>query len=66
MDEHMVTPDLFNPNDVYQKRSNGTGPLQLFVSPCQYIQGRGVLQHIGEYIGMNISDGVGLLITPGR
>ena len=62
----MTRTNAFDPNETYQKRSNGQDPIELFVSPNQYIQGRGVIDKIGNYLAMSISGGAGILITPGR
>ena len=55
-----------DPNAIYQKLPDGRKPLQLFVSPSQYIQGHGVIGHLGEYLSLCVSGCAGLLITPGR
>lgn len=56
----------FDPNTIYQKLPNGKDPIELFISPSQYIQGRGVLALLGEYLAPMVSGSVGILITPGR
>jgi glycerol dehydrogenase len=56
----------FDPNPTYQKLPNKKDPIDLFISPGQYIQGRGVLNLIGEYLSPCVSGGAGVLITPGR
>ena len=62
----MTQDKPFDPNDTYQKLPNKKDPIELFVSPSQYIQGRGVISMIGEYLSLCVSDGAGILITPGR
>ena len=56
----------FDPNNTYQKHPNNAEHINLFVSPYQYIQGKGVINEIGEYISLCVSGGAGILITPGR
>jgi glycerol dehydrogenase len=56
----------FDPNRTYQKRPDGENPIRLFVSPSQYIQGRGVIRLLGEYLSLCVSGTAGVLVTPGR
>lgn len=56
----------FDPNRTYQKPLCGNEPIGLFISPCQYIQGRGVIGKIGDYLALSLSGRAGVLITPGR
>lgn len=62
----MKQVESFDPNITYQKFPNKKDPIELFISPCQYIQGRGVINMIGEYLSLCVSGGAGMLITPGR
>ena len=59
-------PGTLNPNTTYQKLPDGEEPIGLFVSPSQYVQGRGVIRLIGEYLSLCVSGGAGVVITPGR
>ena len=56
----------FDPNSTYRPQTATEEPIQLFISPHQYIQGRGVLKRIGEYLSLCVSGHAGVLITPGR
>jgi glycerol dehydrogenase len=62
----MKKPGHLDPNDTYQKLPNNEEPIGLFVSPSQYIQGRGVIRLLGEYLSLCVSGGAGVVITPGR
>lgn len=55
-----------DPSAIYKKLLDNMEPVQLFVSPSQYIQGRGVINLLGEYLSLCVSGCAGLLITPGR
>ena len=55
-----------DPNAIYKKLLDNMEPIQLFVSPSQYIQGRGVINLLGEYLSLCVSGFAGVLITPGR
>ena len=55
-----------DPNAVYQKLPDNRNPVQLFISPSQYIQGHGVISLLGEYLSLCVSGSAGVLITPGR
>ena len=57
---------VLNPNVIYRKTADGDNPMQLFVSPSQYIQGHGVIDRLGEYLSLCLSGCAGVLITPGR
>jgi glycerol dehydrogenase len=56
----------FDPNSTYQKLPNKRDRIALFISPSQYIQGKGVIDMIGEYLSLCVSGRAGILITPGR
>jgi glycerol dehydrogenase len=62
----MKKPGTLDPNATYQKFPDDAEPIGLFVSPSQYIQGRGVIRLIGEYLSLCVSGGSGVVITPGR
>ncbi len=62
----MTYAEDFDPNRTYQKLPRGNEPVELFISPTQYIQGRGVIGKIGDYLALSISGRAGVLITPGR
>ncbi|MBA4418025.1 MAG: glycerol dehydrogenase [Syntrophus sp. (in: bacteria)] len=62
----MENPGTFDPNATYQKLPDDKKPIQLFISPSQYIQGRGVINLLGEYLSLCASGCTGVLITPGR
>jgi glycerol dehydrogenase len=62
----MKNPRILDPNVIYQKLPDHRRPIQLFVSPSQYIQGRGVINFLGEYLSLCVSGSAGVLITPGR
>ncbi|MBI4862340.1 MAG: glycerol dehydrogenase [Candidatus Riflebacteria bacterium] len=50
----------------YAHASAGGKPVQLFVSPSQYVQGPGVLDSSGALLEGHVAAGVGVVITPGR
>ena len=56
----------FDPNFTYQRRPNKKDPVELFISPSQYIQGAGVINMIGKYIALSVAGSAGIVITPGR
>ncbi|OPY69095.1 MAG: Glycerol dehydrogenase [Syntrophorhabdaceae bacterium PtaU1.Bin034] len=56
----MTNPDLRR-NLPYDTR-----PVELFISPSQYIQGRAAINSLGEYLRPCVSGGAGVVITPGR
>lgn len=56
----------FDPEATYRKLPDGRKPVQLFISPSQYIQGQGVMNLLGEYLSLLVSGCAGVLITPGR
>ena len=62
----MKQDKAFDPNITYQKLPNKKDPIELFISPSQYIQGRGVINMIGAYIALGVSGNAGIVITPGR
>ena len=62
----MKHPGTLDPNAIYQKLPDDARPVQLFVSPSQYIQGRGVINLLGEYLSLCVSGCAGVLITRGR
>ncbi len=62
----MKNSGALDPNGTYQKLPDLRKPIQLFISPSQYIQGRGVVNLLGEYLSLCVSGCVGVLITPGR
>ena len=62
----MENPGTLDPNETYRKLPGSNQPLQLFISPSQYIQGRGVINLLGEYLSLCVSGCAGVLITPGR
>lgn len=62
----MKNSGALDPNAIYQKLPDNRNPVQLFISPSQYIQGRGVINLLGEYLSLCISGCAGVLITPGR
>ncbi len=62
----MKNKNALDPNPTYRKFPDHRGPIQLFVSPSQYIQGRGVVDLLGEYLSLSLSGCAGVLITPGR
>lgn len=52
---------------MYGTLPDDKNPVQLFISPSQYIEGHGVIRHLGEYLSVCISGRrAGVLITPGR
>lgn len=55
-----------DPNALYRASSDTGTPVQLFISPSQYIQGRGIVEHLGRYLSLCASGAAGILITPGR
>ena len=61
----MGRQDVRDPNEIYGK-ADGEEPIRLFVSPSQYIQGRGVIDRMGDYLSLAVSGCAGVLITPGR
>jgi glycerol dehydrogenase len=62
----MKQAKAFDPNITYQKLPNKKEPVALFISPYQYIQGKGAINMIGEYVSLCVSGSAGILITPGR
>lgn len=62
----MKNRGALDPNTIYKKLLDNMEPIQLFVSPSQYIQGRGVINLLGEYLSLCVSGCAGVLITPGR
>jgi len=62
----MRSPETLDPNVIYQRPPDGKNPVQLFVSPSQYIQGHGVISLLGEYLSLCLAGRAGVLITPGR
>lgn len=56
----------FDPDAAYRKLPDGRTAVQLFISPSQYIQGRGVMNLLGEYLSLLVPGCAGVLITPGR
>lgn len=62
----MKNRGTLDPNATYRKFPNTREPVQLFVSPSQYIQGQGVIGLLGEYLSLCISGCAGVIITPGR
>jgi glycerol dehydrogenase len=62
----MKNPGTLDPNTTYQKLPDDRNPVQLFISPSQYIQGRGVINLLGEYLSLCVSGCAGVIITPGR
>ena len=62
----MKNREAFDPNVTYRKLPDLRKPIELFVSPSQYIQGRGVVNLLGEYLSLSVSGCAGVLITPGR
>jgi len=62
----MRSPETLDPNATYQRLPDGKNPVQLFVSPSQYIQGNGVISLLGEYLSLCLAGRAGVLITPGR
>ncbi len=62
----MKNTGMLDPNVTYRKLPDDKKPIQLFVSPSQYIQGQGVINFLGEYLSLCISGCAGVLITPGR
>ncbi len=62
----MKNPGDLDPNATYQKLPDVGKPLQLFVSPSQYIQGQGVIGRLGDYLSLCVSGCAGVIITPGR
>lgn len=62
----MINDKIFDPNLVYQKNRKNKEPIELFISPGQYIQGAGVINMLGEYLAPSISGTAGIVITPGR
>jgi glycerol dehydrogenase len=62
----MKQDKAFDPNIIYQKLPNKKEPVELFISPNQYIQGKGAINMIGEYVSLCVSGNAGILITPGR
>jgi len=62
----MRSPETLDPNATYQRLPDGKDPVQLFVSPSQYIQGHGVINYLGEYLSLCLAGRAGVLITPGR
>ncbi len=61
----MKNPGTLDPDETYQKIPQGR-PIYLFVSPSRDIQGRGVINLLGEYSSLCVSGYAGVLITPGR
>lgn len=55
-----------DPNTIYRTLPGQGQAMQLFVSPSQYIQGRGVIRSLGQYLSLCVSGRAGVLITPGR
>ncbi len=55
-----------DPNAIYGMSPEGGRPIQLFISPSQYIQGQGTLGYLGRYLSLCVSGTAGILITPGR
>jgi hypothetical protein len=51
----MKNPGDLDPNATYQKLPDVGKPLQLFVSPSQYIQGQGVIGLLGDYLSLCVS-----------
>jgi len=64
--KQMKNPGALDPNATYQKLPDGVKPVQLFVSPSQYIQGQGVVGLLGDYLSLCVSGCAGVIITPGR
>jgi glycerol dehydrogenase len=62
----MKNQGTLDPNVTYRKLPDNSKPLQLFISPSQYIQGKGVINLLGEYLSLCVSGCAGVLITPGR
>lgn len=62
----MNSVGTLDPNMTYQKLPDDRKPIQLFVSPSQYIQGQGTINLLGEYLSLCVSGCAGVLITPGR
>jgi glycerol dehydrogenase len=62
----MKNTGMLDPNVTYRKLPDDKKPIQLFVSPSQYIQGQGVINLLGEYLSLCVSGCAGILITPGR
>ncbi len=62
----MKNPGAVDPNATYRKLPSAGKPVQLFVSPSQYIQGQGVIGLLGEYLSLCVSGCAGVIITPGR
>jgi glycerol dehydrogenase len=62
----MEKPRMPDPNSLYRKVPDQGEPVQLFTSPSQYIEGRGVINLLGEYLSLSVSGSVAVLITPGR
>ncbi|HEY3276148.1 MAG TPA: glycerol dehydrogenase [Syntrophorhabdaceae bacterium] len=62
----MKNPSARDPNPTYQRLPDRGRPIELFVSPSQYIQGQGVIGLLGEYLSLCVSGCAGVLITPGR
>jgi glycerol dehydrogenase-like iron-containing ADH family enzyme len=60
----MKQAKAFDPNITYQKLPNKKEPVALFISPYQYIQGKGAINMIGEYVSLCVSGSAGILITP--
>jgi glycerol dehydrogenase len=56
---------MTNP-DLHQNLPYDTGPVGLFISPSQYIQGRAAINSLGAYLRPCVSGGAGVVITPGR
>ncbi len=62
----MHQPQTFQPEVVYQQSSGGQHTLpQVLAAPSRYIQGAGVLDHLGTYLGLVPARRVALLITAG-
>jgi len=58
--------ERYRPIEIRANGSVGGQLAQLYVSPSQYIQGRGVLDSLGPLLRGHAADGVGVVITPGR
>jgi glycerol dehydrogenase len=62
----MKNPATLDPNTTYQKLPDDKEPVKLFISPSQYIQGRGAINLLGDYLSFSVSGCAGVVITPGR
>jgi len=56
----------YDPIRVYGHSGRANGPVAMFISPSQYIQGKGVLDRIGAYLRVLTPGPVGVLLTRGR